>query len=700
MSDGDRQMSLDFRQSAYPASPRAKQVPLEREAHGDRRLDPYGWLRDEHYPDVRDAAVLACLEAENAYVEQVMGPAASRGDLLAELKSRIIEEEESVPYRFGPYLYYRRTVAGGQHTVHCRMAAEGADEEVVLDVNRLAEGHGYYRLGSWQPAPDHRLIAFAEDSDGSERWVIRIKDMATGDLLPDRIDNASTSLAWSADGAFLFYVRLDEHLRPKQVFRHALWTSVPDVLIYAESDARFFVGISQGLSGRFLYLRSAAKASSELYLIPADQPLARPRLVAPRREGHEYSATDRGDFLYIRTNDRHPNFRIVRAPLDAPAEARWQEVLAPSDGIYRQGMIGFARRLVVIEREGGLRRIRIACEGEGEDDLIAFPDPAYAVAPLDNADPGAAALRLSYESPGTPETVFDYDFATRLLVSRKVKAIPGVDAARYRVERRWAKARDGTEVPVTIVADKDVPRDGTAPVYLYGYGAYGHGLDPGFNADRVSLLARGFVVAIAHIRGGDELGRAWYDAGKLACKQNSFTDFIDVAQYLIAEGYSAPGRLVASGGSAGGLLIGAVLNMAPELFRAAIAKVPFVDVLTTMLDASLPLTATEFDEWGNPAEADAYWRIKSYSPVDNVGERAYPHLLVTAGLTDPRVTYWEPAKWVALLRAAKRDDHVLLLKTEMGAGHGGASGRYKRLEEVALEYAFLLRAFGMTSTSA
>jgi oligopeptidase B len=360
-------------------------------------------------------------------------------------------------------------------------------------------------------------------------------------------------------------------------------------------------------------------------------------------------------------------------------------------------MIGFARRLVVIEREGGLRRIRIAAEGTDEDDLIAFPDPSYAVYPLDNADAQADALRLSYESPGTPETIFDYDFSTRLLASRKVKAIPGVDPARYTVERRWATARDGVAVPVTIVADKSLARDGTAPLYLYGYGAYGHGLDPGFNADRVSLLARGFVVAIAHIRGGDELGRAWYDSGKLAHKPNSFADFIDVAQFLIAEAYSAKGRLVASGGSAGGLLVGAVLNMAPELFCAGVAKVPFVDVLTTMLDDSLPLTATEFDEWGNPAESEAYWRIKSYSPYDNVDARDYPHLLVTAGLTDPRVTYWEPAKWVARLRAEKRDDHIVLLKTEMGAGHGGPSGRYKRLEEVALEYAFLLRAFGMSA---
>ena len=694
MSDGDRQAALSpFARSAYAAPPEARQEPFERVAHGDVRLDPYAWLRDENYPDVRDPAVLAYLAAENAYVEQVMGPSEARRPLLEELKSRIVEEEESVPYRFGPYLYYRRMVAGGQHTVHCRMEAEGEVEEIVLDVNRLAKGHDYYRLGGWQPSHDHRFIAFAEDTDGSERWVIRIKEMATGEMLADRMENASTSLAWSADGAFLFYVRLDEHLRPKQLFRHARGGSEPDALIYAEPDPRFFVGIGEGMSRRFLYLRSAAKASTEIHLIAADRPLDAPRLIAPRREGHEYSATDRGDFLYIRSNDKHPNFRIARAPLDDPGEARWQEIVPPSDAIYRQGLIAFAARLVIVERESGLRRIRILAEGM-PDDLIAFPDPAYAVYPGDNADPGAGALRLSYESPGTPETTYDYDFATRLLASRKVRAIPGVDPTRYKVERRWARARDGTSVPVTIVADKDLKRDGTAPLYLYGYGAYGYGLDPGFNADRISLLDRGFVVAIAHIRGGDELGRAWYEDGKLAHKMNSFTDFIDVARFLIAEGYGAAGRLVASGGSAGGLLVGAVLNMAPELFGAAIAKVPFVDVLTTMLDASLPLTATEFDEWGNPAEPEAYFRIKSYSPTDNVAPHRYPHLLVTAGLTDPRVTYWEPAKWVALLRREKRDDNILLLRTEMGAGHGGASGRYKRLEEVALEYAFLFRIFG------
>lgn len=692
---------VPFQQSSFGPGPVAKKVPVELTMHGDVRVDPYFWMRDPDYPTVDDEDTLAHLKAENAYLEQVLGGEESplRKGLFDELLGRIKQDDTGVPYVEGDWEYQVRFETGKQHPIFVRRpAGSSADFATILDVNQLAEGKEYMRVSSLEVSPDGRYLAYTEDDDGSEMLAVRIKDLQTGEYLKDVIDGASYGLAWANDNRTLFYTVRDEFQRPKKVFRHTLGAEqAADALVYEETDGPWTVGVGKTLSGRFIVLSAQNNASNEIHLIPADDPTAAPRVLVPRQTFRQYDVAEQEGTLWILANDTHRNFRLVKAPADNPDPANWEEVIAGSDDVYLMSVMAFRDWLFIFERDRGNQRVRVRAK-DGAEHFIAFPDATYDVGPTGNAQYHSQMLRVAYTSLVTPATVYDYDLTTRELTVRKVQEIPsGYDASLYTSERLMAPARDGkTMIPISIVYRKDRPTDGTAPLHVYGYGSYGIPSDPTFSTARMSLLDRGFAFAILHVRGGDDMGRGWYEDGKLEHKVNSFTDFIDATKFLVEKGYGQAGNVSMSGGSAGGLLMGAVMNMAPDgLYNAAVAYVPFVDVVTTMLDDTLPLTAGEYDEWGNPNEPEAYFRMKSYSPYDNVSARNYPHILITAGLTDPRVTYWEPAKWAARLRELKTDDNVLLSYTNMGAGHGGASGRFDRLKEVAMAWAFLLRAHGV-----
>lgn len=692
--------AAEFRQSAYPKPPVAKQVPLKLERHGDVRVDPYDWMRDKDYPKVDDPDVLAHLKAENAYLEQVLGgeDAPVRKALFEEMKARIKEDDTGVPYRDGDFEYQVRYEIGKQYPIYVRRPVKGGDFATILDVNALAVGKGYMSATSLSVSPDGRYLAWTEDDDGSELLKLRIKDLNTGKMLEAGAEGLSYGLAWANDNKTIFYTVRDEFQRPKKVFRHTLGTDPKtDALVYEEKDGPWTVGVSKTLSDGFILIEASNNATNEVRLIPAGTATAAPKVLVPRQTFREYLVGHQGDSLYIITNDTHRNRRLVKAPAADPSPAKWVEVIPGSDDVYLTGIVAFRDWLAVFERDRGNQRVRIIAK-DGTQHFIAFPDAAYDVSPGNNAVYESGVLRVGYTSLVTPNTVYDYDMAKRTLTVRKVQEIPsGYDASLYTSERLMAPARDGkTMIPISLVYRKDRKKDGSAPLHVYGYGSYGIATDPIFSTSRVSLLDRGFAYAILHVRGGDDMGRGWYEDGKLEKKVNSFTDFIDATQFLVSKGYAKAGNVSMSGGSAGGLLMGAVMNMAPPgLYAAAVAYVPFVDVVSTMLDESLPLTAGEWDEWGDPRKPDAYARMKSYSPYDNVTAKAYPHVLITAGLTDPRVTYWEPAKWAARLRATKTDDNVLLSYTNMGAGHGGASGRFDRLKEVAMGTAFLLKAHGV-----
>lgn len=690
-------------QSAFPPPPVAARKAF---THPDGRADPWAWLRDPGYPDVRDPEILQYLTDENAYVETVLGGTNDRRPaLLAELKGRVIEDERTPPeWSHGVWLWGRYQ-PGQQYPQTCLAeslaAAQANDGTVIFDQNLRAAGQAYYALRGLELSPDRRYLAVLEDTDGSERLVLRVKDLATGDFLPVTISDCTYGLEWSADSARIFYVKQDAQQRPRWVYAHRLGNDpADDALIYHEADPTFYLGIERAPSGRYLFIFVAQKTASEQWALDLTQPEASPVCLNPRRANHEYAAFDRNGEWLILTNDRHPNFRVVRAPLATPGEAHWQDVVAPSDTVFIESIGGTQSFWYLTERTDEARkRVRIVTAGQDSDagaEEVAFPDAAYALWVLPGADWHRSTLRLRYETLARPKTYFDYHIAEKRLAVVQQTEIPGGhDPNAYRVERLWATAPDGERVPLSVVRRKDVPLDGTAPLLLYGYGSYGASMDPAFSANRLSLLTRGFVYAIAHCRGGEERGRRWYEDGKFLKKKNTFTDFIAAADYLIATGYTAKGRIACMGGSAGGLLMGAVLNLRPDLWGASVAQVPFVDVLSTMLDASLPLTAFEYEEWGNPADPNYCAYMHSYSPYDQVTAQAYPPLLITAGLSDPRVTYWEPAKWAAKLRATKTGDAVLLLRTEMTAGHGGASGRYKALEEIAELYAFLCAALGV-----
>ncbi|MFM2042344.1 MAG: hypothetical protein RLY86_920 [Pseudomonadota bacterium] len=693
--------TVAFQQSSFGPPPVAQKIPTELSLHGDVRVDEYFWMRDPDYPTVDDEAILSHLKAENAYIEQVLGTEEEglRKSLFEEMLARIKQDDTGVPYREGDWEYQSRFETGRQYPVIVRRPwGSSAEFATILDVNQLAERTGYMRAAAFTPSPDGRYLAYAEDDDGSIRFTIRIKDLETGQYLPDLTETSGADIAWSADGKHLFYSVQDENIRPKKILRHTLGSDpAGDVVIHQEPDGPWTVGVGRTLSGEQIVLYSQNNATNEVRLLPAADPMATPALLAERKPFVETYVTNQGDTLWIRTNDTHRNFRLVSAPASDPRPENWTEVVAGDDRVYLTGVLAFRNWLVIFDKVDGQDRVRVR-DKDGAEHVIAFPDATFTVAPGANEYYDTDTLRLGYQSLVTPPTTFDYDMATRSLTVRKVQEIPsGYDASLYTSERLLAPARDGkTMIPISLVYRKDRPTDGSAPLHVYGYGSYGFGTDPTFSTSRLSLLDRGFAYAILHVRGGDDLGRAWYENGKLEHKVNTFTDFIDATRFLVEKGYAKAGNVSMSGGSAGGLLVGAVMNMAPEgLYGAAVAYVPFVDVVTTMLDDTLPLTEGEYDEWGNPNERDAYFRLKGYSPYDNVTARAYPHVLMTAGIADSQVTYWEPAKWAARLRERKTDDNVLLSYTNLGAGHGGASGRFDRLKEIAMSTAFLLKAHGV-----
>jgi oligopeptidase B len=687
---GERRLVLPTRPVPLPEPPRAAQIPWVEQHHGDLREDEFHWLE---YRD--DPAVLRYLEAENEYSTLAMRHTEQLQEhLYHEMVGRTEESECSVPERLGPWRYYSRLEAGRQYALLCRRAdREGAPEELLLDLNQLGDC-SHLRVGASEVSPDHRYLAFAVDFSGDEAHTLCVRDLATGRLFAERIANTGTSLAW-ADDDTLFYVVVDEARRPWAAYRHRLGTDPRgDALVYAEPDDAFFLEVARSRDGGWVLVESASATTTEIRGLPAAAPSAAPRVLLPRTQGVEYAVAPHGDRLLILTNDSAENFRLVEAPLANPGREQWREILPHSEAVKLDAIDGFRGHLVVWEREAGLPEVRVVDLASGQHHRIELPEPAYAIYRGSNPDFDSTTLRFTYTSLVTPPTVVDYDLAGRGLTVRKRTTVPGYDRSRYRAERVAAEAPDGTLVPVSLVYRWPFPLDGSRPALLLGYGAYGACYEPGFQAHFLSLLDRGFVVAIAHVRGGEDLGRRWYEDGKLLRKRNTFTDFVAAAEHLIAEGYTSADRLAINGASAGGLMVGAVTNLRPDLFRAVVAEVPFLDVLNTMLDPSLPLTVIEYEEWGDPADPAAYDCMRTYSPYDNIERKPYPHMLLTGGLNDRRVAYWEPAKWTARLRARKTDDNRLLLRTNMDAGHAGASGRYDALREIAFKYAFVLDVLG------
>ena len=678
--------------------PIAATRPHRSTTHGVTIDDPYAWLKDPNYPDVKDPDILAYLAEENAYFEGVMAPHQPLVDrLYEEMKGRIKEDESSVPQKDGNWLYWTAFETGGQYRKWWRKPVAGGEDELLLDETALAEGHEYFRLGAFAISNNARFLAYAIDDSGAERFEVRIKDLITGEHFPEVIPGMLSDIVWITDDTGFLYGVANDQWRTDNARFHRLGTPVADdVELFHEADEGYRVAVAETSARNWIVIATGDHNTSELYLLPANDPLATPMLVAPRKEGREYDVDEHDGTLFIHTNDTDPQFRLVTAPIASPAE--WTELIAPSPHFYMTGVECYRDYFVVEGREDGLDRVAIhRYAAPTIPEWIDFPEASYAAGLGDNPEYDMPVLRIGYESMVTPGTVYDYDVATRALTVLKVQEIPsGYDAAGYRTDRLKIAARDGTMVPVSIVYPADFPKDGSRPLFLYAYGAYGHAIPPGFSTGRLSLLDRGFAYAIAHIRGGDDLGQQWYHDGKLEKRTNTFTDFVDVAKGLIDAGWTAAGKIAIAGRSAGGELMGAVVNSDPDLWGAVIADVPFVDVLNTMLDADLPLTPGEWPEWGNPIDdAAAFALIRSYSPYDNVGAHAYPPLFISGGLNDPRVTYWEPAKWAATLRAHKTDDNILLLKTNMGAGHGGKSGRFESLREGAEEHAFVLWQLGV-----
>jgi oligopeptidase B len=696
---------MDAKPLAGIDPPRAPRRPSTSINHGVTRVDDYAWLRASNWQAVmRDPGALAPdirahLEAENAHASAVMADTEGlQQRLFAEMKGRIKEDDSSVPAADGSFSYYSRFVTGGQHPLFCRVPRGGGEEEVLVDGNALSKGHSYFRISNVAHSPDHKLIAYAVDIKGSEFSTVHVVDVATGAEVDTRITDNNGSFEWTPDSKTLLYVWLDDEHRPRKVLKHTVGADGNDVLIHEQPDPAYFLGLSETQSRRFLLLNASDHETAEIRLIDTLDAPAPPRLVSAREPEHDYSVEHREDRLIILTNsDGAEDYRIVEAPIDSPGREHWREIEPHRPGRLILEIVAFKRHLVRLEREDGLPRIVIRRFADGAEHEIAFAEEAYALGISPGYEYDTDTLRFTYSSMTTPAQVFDYDMETRERILRKTQEVPsGHDPSNYVTRRVMAPARDGETVPVSLLYRKETPLDGSAPLLLYGYGAYGMTIPASFSTTALSLVDRGFVYAVAHVRGGQDKGYRWYKDGKREKKINTFTDFIAAGEYLAREKFTSRGRIVAHGGSAGGMLMGAIANMAPDLFLGVIAEVPFVDVLTTMLDASLPLTPPEWPEWGNPIQsADAYRTIAAYSPYDNVRAQGYPHILAVAGLTDPRVTYWEPAKWVAKLRELRTDDRLLLLRTNMDAGHAGASGRFERLKEVALAYAFALKIAGL-----
>ena len=687
-----------------PAPPKDEKRPVPATFQGHTRTDDYGWLRAENWQEVmRNPAALpddirAYLQAENRYFQAEMADTEPLQEtLFREMRGRIKEDDSSVPSPDGPWEYAIRYIEGGQQPLYVRRPRDGGAEQIMLDGNALAQGRAYFRIGSAEHSPDHAMLAWSHDDAGSEFYTVSVRNAETGHDLPDVIADTGGRAVWSADGRHLYYVRLEANHRPSRVFRHTLGGAPDtDVLVYEEGDPGFFVGVGKTQSDRYIVIHTHDHETSEAWFIPAERPEDEPKLVARREKGVEYSVDEAHGTLFILTNADAPDYKLVTAPADDPGRENWTDLVPHEPGRLILNHTVYARHLVRLERFEGLPRIAVRRLAEGDEHLIAFDEEAYALGLSGGYEFDTDTLRFTYSSMTTPARTYDYDMATRERVLRKEQEVPsGHNPEDYVTRRIMAPAKDGEAVPISLLYRRGTPLDGAAPCLLYGYGAYGITIPASFSVTRLSLVDRGFVYAIAHVRGGKDKGQAWYEAGKKEHKPNTFSDFLAAAEHLIAERFTGRGRIVAEGGSAGGLLVGAVANAAPELFAGLIAAVPFVDVLNTMLDDTLPLTPPEWPEWGNPIEDEvAYRTILSYSPYDNVGARDYPPILAMAGLTDPRVTYWEPAKWVARLRDLKTDGNLLLLRTNMDAGHAGASGRFDMLKEKAIELAFALKVAG------
>ncbi|MDN4164340.1 S9 family peptidase [Cytophagales bacterium LB-30] len=668
--------------------PDAAQVPTETLLHGISLRDDYAWLKDKSNPDV-----IAYLEAENAYTDTLMSSQKELiNSLFEEMKGRIKEEDQSAPIKIDDYYYYNRSVSGKQYRVYCRKKGSmEAPEEVLLDLNQLAEGKKFLSMGNYSISPNHQYMAYTLDSTGAEVFDLYVKELASGQLLEDVIPNVSYSLVWGQDNQTLFYSINDETNRPYKIFKHKLGVSyMEDMQVFHEEDDRYFVSISQSKDRQYLLIDNHSKITSETYYLPVNDPNGEFTLFSPRVDGVEYTVYPYRNKFFILTNDGAINYRLMECSGAQTSRSNWKEVIAGRDSVKIEGLELFANHLVLSERSQGLRQIKVMNLANRTSYYVPFPDPMYNVSLGGNVNYTSSKLRITYSSLVWPEKVYEFDMNSQATQDIKVEEVPGYDPAQYQSERIYATASDGTRIPISLLYKKGMEKNGQNPTYLYGYGSYGSITNTSFNTSRISLLDRGFIYAVAHIRGSGDLGEQWYQEGKFTKKKNTFTDFIACAEHLAAENYTKAEKIVAVGGSAGGLLMGAVANMKPEAFGVIVAKVPFVDVMNTMLDPNLPLTVTEYEEWGNPNEKEYFEYMLSYSPYDNVSAQDYPHMLVTAGLNDPRVGYWEAAKWVAKLRDLKTDNKELLFKINMGAGHMGASGRYNYLKETAFEYAFIL----------
>ena len=675
--------------------PMAAVESVELEMHGDVRVDDYYWLRDRENPEV-----IAYLEAENAYTESVLLETQDLQEaLFEEIKGRIKEDDTSPPYFKDGYWYFTRYVEGGAYPIYSRKKESlDAPEQIMLDVNEMAEGHEYFNVSGREVSANQQILAFAEDAQGRRIYTIKFKNLETGALYEEEIPGSTGNMAWANDNKTLFYTRQDLNtLRWNQIYKHVLGTDPSeDELIYEETESTFYTFVYKTKSEDYLIIGSTQTLSTEYQFLDANTPEGAFQVIQPRERNLEYSVDHFGEHFYIRTNLDAQNFRLMRTPVSATAKSNWEEVIPHREDVLLESFEIFRDYLVVRERKNGLIDLRVRPWSGEEEHYIAFDEPAYVAYVSNNPEFDTNLFRFVYTSMTTPQSTYDYDMDTKERTLIKQQEVLGdFSSDNYITKRLFAEARDGVDVPISLVYHKDTEINGGTPLLLYAYGSYGFSMDASFSSTRLSLLDRGFVYAIAHIRGGEELGRAWYEDGKLLKKKNTFTDFIDSAEYLIEEGYADPNRVFAQGGSAGGLLMGAVINMRPDLWRGVVAHVPWVDVVTTMLDDSIPLTTSEYDEWGNPNDTTYYEYMKSYSPYDNVEAKEYPNLLVTTGLHDSQVQYWEPAKWVAKLRATKTDNNRLLLKTNMSAGHGGASGRYERYREIALDYAFVLDLAGV-----
>lgn len=683
-------------QSQFTDVPHPEKKPIELVKHGDVRVDNYYWLNQRENPEVIDY-----LNAENSYLEEVMASTNDfQADLFDEIVGRIKQDDESVPYKDNGYFYYTRFVEGGEYPIYCRKKGNlDSNEEVILDVNEMAKGYSYYQISGMSVSPDNKLVAFGVDTVSRRKYTVYVKNLETGEMYSDAIEETSGGVAWANDNSTFFFTRKDPvTLRSEKIFSHILGEEPEkDKLIYFEEDETFSIGVGRTKSGDFLLIGSSSTLSSEFWYLDANKPNMSFKVVQARQNNLEYSVDHYKESFYIRTNLNAENFKLMKTSVLEPEMDNWVDIIEHREDVLFTGFELFSSYLVLEEMKEGLPVIRILNQESGAISNLPFEEETFTAGISVNRDFDSELLRYSYSSLTTPNSTYDYNMITgEKTLLKRTEVVGGYNPDDYKAERRWAEAKDGTLIPMSIVYKKGVKRDGSNPALLYAYGSYGYSMSPSFQSTRLSLLDRGFIYAIAHVRGGQEMGRYWYEDGKLLKKKNTYTDFNDCAEYLISQKYTSANKLFAQGGSAGGLLMGAILNMRPDLYKGVVANVPFVDVITTMLDETIPLTTSEYDEWGNPNDPVYYKYMLSYSPYDNVQEMNYPAILVTTGLHDSQVQYFEPAKWVAKLRDMKTDDNILLMHTNMEAGHGGASGRFKRYKEVALGYAFIFDLVGIT----